>query len=261
MALASDQAGVWGFSYDFDFFDLFNLFNNSDFLNDVLRAFLSTGTLRAVLLEALTAILFSAIVIALCRYYLLFSVNSAKATFNTILEGLNWWFKSIVASLYYYVRLLPWMLLSFAALALEGLISYKLNSTRYFWVIAPFIFSLTGIFFSVFITYKALSYSQLFFVLSEYPSIPLGKALKTSIAITKGACVKLFLLGLSFIGWAFLCIFTAGIGFLFLVPYMSVSYANAYRTLKTRAFEAGILVKKTAQKKNSETEETHEQGE
>jgi uncharacterized membrane protein len=42
---------------------------------------------------------------------------------------------------------------------------------------------------------------------------------------------ELFCLDLSFIGWAFVSIFTLGIGSLFLVPYTQASHAAFYRNL------------------------------
>ena len=44
--------------------------------------------------------------------------------------------------------------------------------------------------------------------------------------------MKMFLLDLSFIGWAILCCFTLGIGFLFLAPYVEASHAAFYEDLK-----------------------------
>jgi uncharacterized membrane protein len=43
---------------------------------------------------------------------------------------------------------------------------------------------------------------------------------------------KYFCLALRFLGWAILCLFTLGIGFLWLIPYMQVSFANFYDDVK-----------------------------
>jgi len=42
------------------------------------------------------------------------------------------------------------------------------------------------------------------------------------------------LLDLSFIGWAILCLFTFGIGFLFLQPYVQSAHAAFYEDLKAQ---------------------------
>jgi uncharacterized membrane protein len=43
---------------------------------------------------------------------------------------------------------------------------------------------------------------------------------------------KFFCLGARFFGWILLCVLTMGIGFLWLLPYMSVAFAQFYDDLK-----------------------------
>lgn len=74
----------------------------------------------------------------------------------------------------------------------------------------------------------ALSYSQVFFILVENPSMSAFDAIAKSKAMMEGYKWKYFCLGLRFVGWAILCIFTLGIGFLFLAPYIQVSFAKFY---------------------------------
>ena len=45
----------------------------------------------------------------------------------------------------------------------------------------------------------------------------------------------------SFIGWIILAAIPCGIGFLWLLPYMQLSYTHAYRFLQTQALTAGVL--------------------
>ena len=47
----------------------------------------------------------------------------------------------------------------------------------------------------------------------------------------RGKRLKLFLLELSFIGWAILSVLTLFIGFIFLAPYMQTSYAKFHDNL------------------------------
>ena len=49
----------------------------------------------------------------------------------------------------------------------------------------------------------------------------------------RGHKFDLFWLQLSFIGWFFLCIFTAGIGFLWLCPYYQTAMAAFYEEVKS----------------------------
>lgn len=78
----------------------------------------------------------------------------------------------------------------------------------------------------------ALSYSQAFFILVEHPTMSASDAISKSKAMMDGYKWKYFCLGLRFIGWAILCIFTFGIGFLFLAPYMQVTFAKFYDDIK-----------------------------
>lgn len=79
---------------------------------------------------------------------------------------------------------------------------------------------------------KGISYSQTFYILAEDDSIGSEEAILKSMKMMEGYKMKYFVLGLNFIPWALLCILTLGIGFLWLVPYASVSYANFYLDLK-----------------------------
>jgi uncharacterized membrane protein len=79
---------------------------------------------------------------------------------------------------------------------------------------------------------KGLSYSMAFFILRDNPSINALDAINASKKMMYGYKAKLFGLYLSFIGWGLLGIFTLGIGYLWLMPYMSLSLANFYEDLK-----------------------------
>lgn len=79
---------------------------------------------------------------------------------------------------------------------------------------------------------KGFAYSQAFFILAENPEIGASKALQQSEAMMNGYKMEYFMLYLSFIGWSILALFTFGIGFLWLTPYMMVTLANFYEEVK-----------------------------
>lgn len=79
---------------------------------------------------------------------------------------------------------------------------------------------------------KSYSYAMTFYILKDHPELAYNAAIEKSMAMMSGYKMKLFLLDLSFIGWAILCCFTLGIGFLFLMPYMLTSRAAFYEDLK-----------------------------
>ena len=79
---------------------------------------------------------------------------------------------------------------------------------------------------------KAFSYSMTPFILEEHPELGANEAIDHSRAMMKGHKFDLFWLILSFIGWGFLCLFTFGIGYLWLIPYMSTSISAFYEDVK-----------------------------
>ena len=79
---------------------------------------------------------------------------------------------------------------------------------------------------------KAYSYAMTDFILKDKPEMKNNAAIEKSMAMMDGYKMKLFLLDLSFIGWFILCLFTFGIGFLFLLPYRQVAHAAFYEDLK-----------------------------
>jgi uncharacterized membrane protein len=79
----------------------------------------------------------------------------------------------------------------------------------------------------------ALSYSMTYFIIAEDSSISASDAITKSKKMMKGNRWKLVCLGFRFIGWFLLAMLTFGIGFLWVGPYMYVSYAQFYDDLKT----------------------------
>ena len=91
----------------------------------------------------------------------------------------------------------------------------------------------------------ALSYSMTFYILADDQFISASDALKKSKSMMDGRKMDLFLMSLSFIGWALLCILTLGIGLLWLIPYINVSSAKFYQELKgeeeTSSSNSGLI--------------------
>ena len=70
------------------------------------------------------------------------------------------------------------------------------------------------------------------FILKDDKGISAMDALMKSWQLTQGHKMKLFWLGLSFIGWIILSFFTLGIGFFLLVPYIEATFAHYYEDIK-----------------------------
>lgn len=80
---------------------------------------------------------------------------------------------------------------------------------------------------------KAFAYSMTPFILKDNPELSANKAINLSVRMMKGHKFDLFWLLLSFIGWFILCIFTFGVGFLWLMPYIQTSLAEFYMEVKS----------------------------
>ena len=84
---------------------------------------------------------------------------------------------------------------------------------------------------------KMYSYAMTDYILRDEPQLANNAAIEKSMSMMDGNKMKLFMLDLSFIGWAILCMFTLGIGYLFLQPYVEASHVAFYEDLKAQAAE------------------------
>ena len=82
---------------------------------------------------------------------------------------------------------------------------------------------------------KMYSYAMTFFILAEEPNIGAAAARRRSVQLMRGNRLKLFRLTLGFAGWVALCVLTFGILWLWVLPYMRVSTACFYKSVKRAA--------------------------
>lgn len=79
---------------------------------------------------------------------------------------------------------------------------------------------------------KMYSYAMTYYIAEDYPELDANKCIDKSKEMMDGYKFDLFLLHLSFLGWALLCILTLGIGALWLRPYIATSEVVFYERLK-----------------------------
>ena len=75
------------------------------------------------------------------------------------------------------------------------------------------------------------SYSMTHYIMAENPEYGVNEAIAASKEMMRGNRWRLFCLRFSFIGWSILCIFTLGIGYLWLNPYMEAANAAFYKEI------------------------------
>jgi uncharacterized membrane protein len=215
----------------------------------------SSGLLEWIF-QMIAFLITAAISIAVARFYLSVIDNPEKTGFDTFFEGLTYYGRGILASFWMNLWLSLWSALFFGiffvlaiVFAAVGAAGSGLDVETFFaaenrGLLAVFFAAMLAWFaaFLIVVFNRAYAYSQMLFIQAEYPTAPVTKTLKASIAMTKGCRGKLFLLDLSFIGWGLLAALTLGIGTLWLSPYVSSTRAVVYRRLKARAFEDGLFV-------------------
>lgn len=96
--------------------------------------------------------------------------------------------------------------------------------TRLFAILWGFLFIIPGIIASI-------SYSQAMLITLENPEMDAMSAIKKSKELMQGHKMDYFILNLSFIGWGILGIFTCGILYFWLIPYISVTQMHFYDAL------------------------------
>lgn len=86
---------------------------------------------------------------------------------------------------------------------------------------------------------KAYSYSMALFIYAENPEMGALEAIKKSQEMMNGHKMDLFVLELSFLGWALLTVITFGIVGIYLTPYMLATTANFYKAISVPACSCG----------------------
>jgi uncharacterized membrane protein len=94
------------------------------------------------------------------------------------------------------------------------------------------IVGLIGYFVSlIYAVIKGYLYSLSYYVLYDNPDKSGKEIVEISESLMRGNRWRFFWLGLTFIGWSILCTFTLGIGLLWLMPYIMVSFVCFYEDL------------------------------
>lgn len=102
------------------------------------------------------------------------------------------------------------------------------------WMLVP----LAGIVLAIIANYR---YYFVPYLLHDNPRLTLSEARDISRRMTDGMKGELFVMELSFIGWAILTSFTFGFLWIYVGPYMETTKALYYENLRVRAVQGGIV--------------------
>lgn len=84
---------------------------------------------------------------------------------------------------------------------------------------------------AVIIYVRYILFSQVFYLMLDFPDYPAPQLLKMSVQLIKGNRARLFYLLVSFVPLLLLSVFSCGIALLWIQPYMQATYANFYLDL------------------------------
>lgn len=188
-----------------------------------------------LLLSLIWGLLLCVVYFAILKVLFKLNKTSEEVTIGDFFKSFSIWKKAIGSALYQFLFIFLWELAIISPVGIIGGITaaFVVGEYEQVSIILFIIFFVAYIFAIVFICRKVYQYSQMFCLVADKPeTAKIKESLKTSIKMTKGYKRKLFLLDLSFIGWAILCVLTLGILTLWILPYYYMTKINAYNFLR-----------------------------
>ena len=164
--------------------------------------------------------------------YLKMSRDPEPVSIGDFFAGFAHWLRAIGAALWKQIWMFLWSLLFIIPCMIIIFAFIRSLNWRLLFFIIPAIIPYIV---------KGIAYSQINYIVAEFPHVPVIQALDISKKITRGHKGELFVLYLSFLGWYLLCVLTLGIASLWVVPYQTMTCVNAYHALMKQALESGVV--------------------
>lgn len=204
----SFQIDTTGANINFEFAGQ-TIYSTSEGLGSKLGAFLIGSAIYLAIAAMVFAVAYfilgSIIGVGYARFNLRM-VDGEPASFDALFAYFSYWKTTAAARLLQTIYILLWTLL----LIIPGIIA----------------------------TY---SYAMTEFILAEHPDFTAREAIARSKEMMVGNRWRLFCLQFSFIGWKILCVFTLGIGNLWLNPYIQTATAAFYREISGTTVEFNCM--------------------
>ena len=156
-----------------------------------------------------------------------------KVKFSELFQRTDTFFRCAAITIVFIAINTVWALLEYTAI--NSLITFITYQADLHVALSSFMIVI-GILLSVVIAISwivlLLCLSQSYHILYDNEDLPLGDIFRTSMDMMEGHKLDYLKLYLSFIGWIFLGLFTMGILYLWLAPYIGVSIAHFYDKIK-----------------------------
>ena len=161
------------------------------------------------------------------------TTRNEKTSFKDFFSRTDLFFKALGISIVYYIMGITFVLLETVAVtSLSVFTSYQTDLNfllSSFMIVIGIALSLA---IPLFFIILLICFSQTYFILYDNNDMHIVEIFKKSTDMIEGHKNDYILLVLSFFGWFVLGIFTFGILYLWLVPYMLVTLANFYDKIK-----------------------------
>lgn len=161
------------------------------------------------------------------------TARNEKTSFKDFFSRTDLFFKALGISIVYYIMGITFVLLETVAVtSLSVFTSYQTDLNfllSSFMIVIGIALSLA---IPLFFIILLICFSQTYFILYDNNDMHIVEIFKKSTDMIEGHKNDYILLVLSFFGWFILGIFTFGILYLWLVPYMLVTLANFYDKIK-----------------------------
>ncbi len=185
----------------------------------------------------LTLVIESLIIMGLVKMVLKVSRNK-KTTFNDLFSETELFVKYIwMAVILGVLGSAVTILESIAFKSLVVIMQYQADLNIFFAIFLIVVGLLLSVAILLFGLYITIAFSQCIFILSDEPKMPIMKVLSKSFDMMSNYILEYFILCLSFLGWLILGIFTLGILYLWLFPYILVTLANFYNKINKEYHE------------------------
>ncbi len=166
--------------------------------------------------------------VGLPNFYLMFIEKIGNASFSDLLVSMSKLVKSLIFTI---IISLVVFVSTFIVMFVAGGAIASFIFTDITWGLGAIIGILVICLFIIALTIFDLALVLTPYIIIEHEHLSTIEAMSLSIKMMKGNKWRYFVIQLSFIGWAILAILTLGIGYLWLIPYVSLTQANFYRDL------------------------------
>ncbi|MDB8804380.1 DUF975 family protein [Romboutsia sp. 1001216sp1] len=172
--------------------------------------------------------------VGFANFFLRFSETDGKAKFDDLLVSKKSILKSLgLFALMFVIGIVLGIIIVFAT---SSMIVFS-ESVSTGMIVGVLIFAIV---LSIPIVILELALAMTPYIFVDKEELGLIDSIKLSIKMMKGNKWSLFVINLSFIGWALLCILTLGIGYLWLGPYIQLTITNFYIDLDNNFKEISI---------------------